>query len=66
MDDLGDVQLLAVGDSQGRLHILEVPRNLAHKVQKEVLQCHSSDKVLISLEIVTAKLFHKRRAPLCS
>ncbi len=30
------VQLLAVGDDQGRLHVLEVPRNLTRKVHKEV------------------------------
>lgn len=29
-------QLLAIGDSQGRLHILEVPRSLARKVPEEV------------------------------
>eukprot|EP01116_Phalansterium_solitarium_P006606 TRINITY_DN1892_c0_g3_i2.p1 TRINITY_DN1892_c0_g3~~TRINITY_DN1892_c0_g3_i2.p1 ORF type:complete len:826 (+),score=283.39 TRINITY_DN1892_c0_g3_i2:183-2660(+) len=36
------MQLLAVGDAQGRLHILEVPRNLAQKVGQK-----TSEKVML-------------------
>jgi hypothetical protein len=34
-EDLEGPRLLAVGDNQGRLHILEIPRSLTHKIKKE-------------------------------